>query len=780
MVPSYRSALCLVHGGGAGPAARRACASSCRATAPRPARRCWRTAAPGARACSPRRSSADTAARSSTPPRCAPRPTPSRARGYAIEDGEYRAGRARGRRAGARRRGRGRRPRSARRCPAADTLDGVAARVVAAARAELLRGRWRRSRWLSTSRRRARRPTRGAERARPPRRVARCCCASSAAARPRCASTRAARRLGPAVRSSSRTTRSPAAAGAVGRRAARAHRLRAASRCAASPAPSARRCADLRVEPLPGRRARAPPRAGRRRRRLRAGRALPDARLVVHDRRRRQGGRRRARRRRARRRAAGAGIAPGDAATRWRRSGADQVLCLGGVQALAAMAFGLCGVEPVDMLVGAGNAYVAEAKRQLFGRVGIDLLAGPTEMLVIADADADPELVAADLLGQAEHGPTSPAVLVTTSRAARRGGDRGGRPAARALADRGGRRRGVARARRGRASSRTARRRSRVADRRAPEHLEVQAEDPALVRSSGCATTARCSSATRRRSPTATRRSARTTCCRPAGAARYTGGLWVGKFLKTVTYQRADGGGHAPRRARPSAAISRRRGVRRPRDHGRACGSSAAGSGGARDGRRSTGAGCAVVTGRRPAGSAARARARCARGRRRTSGLRRPLARRALRRARGRDRGGRRPGARAAVRRHRRRGVRERRSRRSPPPDVLVTCAGRQPARSRSSTSRRGDLDVVAGGSTCAARSCAAQAAARRMVGRRPRRRDRARDARRWATSARRARTAYCAAKHARRGAHEGDGASSSRRTGSASTRSRRRSSRRR
>src|SRR5919107_852513 len=98
-----------------------------------------------------------------------------------------------------------------------------------------------------------------------------------------------------------------------------------------------------------------------------------------------------------------------------RASGADQVLCLGGVQGLAALAFGLCGVEPVDLLVGAGNAYVAEAKRQLFGRVGIDLLAGPTEILVIADETADPHLVAADLLGQAEHGPTSPAILISTS-----------------------------------------------------------------------------------------------------------------------------------------------------------------------------------------------------------------------------------------------------------------------------------------------------------------------------------------------------------------------------
>ena len=89
-------------------------------------------------------------------------------------------------------------------------------------------------------------------------------------------------------------------------------------------------------------------------------------------------------------------------------SGADQIVCLGGVQALAAMAFGLDELEPVDMIVGAGNAYVAEAKRQLFGRVGIDLLAGPTEILVLADEGADPELVAADLLGQAEHGPRRP------------------------------------------------------------------------------------------------------------------------------------------------------------------------------------------------------------------------------------------------------------------------------------------------------------------------------------------------------------------------------------
>lgn len=97
-------------------------------------------------------------------------------------------------------------------------------------------------------------------------------------------------------------------------------------------------------------------------------------------------------------------------------AGVDRLFALGGVQALAAMAFGLLGDQPIDVLVGAGNAYVAEAKRQLYGRVGIDLLAGPSEVAAIADETADPRLVAADLLAQAEHGPQSPASLVTTSR----------------------------------------------------------------------------------------------------------------------------------------------------------------------------------------------------------------------------------------------------------------------------------------------------------------------------------------------------------------------------
>ena len=96
-------------------------------------------------------------------------------------------------------------------------------------------------------------------------------------------------------------------------------------------------------------------------------------------------------------------------------AGADEIYCVGGVQAVAAMALGTESIAAVDMIVGPGNAYVAEAKRQLFGRIGIDLLAGPTETLVIADESVDGELCAADLLGQAEHGPNSPAILLTNS-----------------------------------------------------------------------------------------------------------------------------------------------------------------------------------------------------------------------------------------------------------------------------------------------------------------------------------------------------------------------------
>jgi len=110
------------------------------------------------------------------------------------------------------------------------------------------------------------------------------------------------------------------------------------------------------------------------------------------------------------------GEIPAETVTAMHLAGADEIYLLGGIQAVASMAIGTEFVDPVDFIVGPGNAFVAEAKRLLFGRVGIDLLAGPTETLVIADDTVDAEMCATDLLGQAEHGPTSPAVLLTTSR----------------------------------------------------------------------------------------------------------------------------------------------------------------------------------------------------------------------------------------------------------------------------------------------------------------------------------------------------------------------------
>lgn len=110
------------------------------------------------------------------------------------------------------------------------------------------------------------------------------------------------------------------------------------------------------------------------------------------------------------------GGGPNDAiVTAMHFAGADEIYCLGGIQAVGAMALGTETIDPVDMLVGPGNAFVAEAKRQLYGRVGIDLFAGPTETLIIADDSCDGEMAATDLLGQAEHGPNSPAILLTTS-----------------------------------------------------------------------------------------------------------------------------------------------------------------------------------------------------------------------------------------------------------------------------------------------------------------------------------------------------------------------------
>lgn len=223
-------------------------------------------------------------------------------------------------------------------------------------------------------------------------------------------------------------------------------------------------------------------------------------------------------------------------------SGADRILCLGGVQALAAVSFGYEEVDPVDMIVGAGNAYVAEAKRQLFGTVGIDLLAGPTEIAIIADDSADPHLLAADLLGQAEHGPTSPAVLITSSREVGEETvnevDRwleGGWPT-KEMAGRAWRDRGEV------IVCESDEEMVRVSDDVATEHLEVQVRDPDwfLERLTNYGSLFLGEHSTVAYSDKAIG----TNHVLPTNkAARYTGGLWVGKFTKTVTYQKvtADG-----------------------------------------------------------------------------------------------------------------------------------------------------------------------------------------------------------------------------------------------
>ena len=216
--------------------------------------------------------------------------------------------------------------------------------------------------------------------------------------------------------------------------------------------------------------------------------------------------------------------------------GADDIFVLGGVQAGAAMALGTQTIAPVDMIVGPGNAYVAEAKRQLFGRVGIDLLAGPTETLIIADDSVDAEICATDLLGQAEHGPTSPAILLTNSeklaRATMQEVERllailpTADAARRAFADFGEV-----------IVCDDEDEMVREADRIASEHVQVMTRNPnyfldRMVNYGSLFLGPRTNVAygdkvigTNHTLPT-------------RKAARYTGGLWVGKFLKTCTYQR--------------------------------------------------------------------------------------------------------------------------------------------------------------------------------------------------------------------------------------------------
>ena len=215
--------------------------------------------------------------------------------------------------------------------------------------------------------------------------------------------------------------------------------------------------------------------------------------------------------------------------------GADEIYVLGGVQAVAAMGLGTATIAPVDMLVGPGNAYVAEAKRQLFGRVGIDLLAGPTEILVIADETSDVEMIATDLLGQAEHGPTSPAICVTTSKAIAAALPAEIERQLKVLptADVAG----VAWRDYGEIILVESPEEAVVeADRIAAEHVEVLTRGPRYflehMKNYGALFLGPQTNVSYGDKVIGTNHTLPT-----VGAARYTGGLWVGKFLKTCTYQ---------------------------------------------------------------------------------------------------------------------------------------------------------------------------------------------------------------------------------------------------
>jgi sulfopropanediol 3-dehydrogenase len=217
-------------------------------------------------------------------------------------------------------------------------------------------------------------------------------------------------------------------------------------------------------------------------------------------------------------------------------AGADEIYCLGGIQAIGAMALGTQSIAPVDMLVGPGNAFVAEAKRQLFGRVGIDLFAGPTETLVIADETVDGEICATDLLGQAEHGPDSPAILLTTSEKLAR--DTMAQierllqilptaPIARQAWETHGAVIVVD----------SEEEMVQVADRLASEHVQVMTRDPDYflqnMRNYGALFLGPRTNVAFGDKAIGTNHTLPT-----RKAARYTGGLWVGKFLKTCTYQK--------------------------------------------------------------------------------------------------------------------------------------------------------------------------------------------------------------------------------------------------
>ena len=219
-----------------------------------------------------------------------------------------------------------------------------------------------------------------------------------------------------------------------------------------------------------------------------------------------------------------------------KQAGADRIFVLGGVQALALMAYGMGVVPPADMLCGAGNRFVAEAKRQLFGQCGLDLLAGPTEIAVIADDSADPALVACDLLGQAEHDPNSGQILVCLSEPFAR----------RALAELERQLEvlptkdiaGVSWRDNGRVVVAESREEAiAVSDDWAPEHLELHVDDVdyyhGRLRNYGSLFIGEQTTVAYGDKAIGTNHILPT-----GGSARYTGGVWVGKFLKTVTYQK--------------------------------------------------------------------------------------------------------------------------------------------------------------------------------------------------------------------------------------------------
>ncbi|HVZ07057.1 histidinol dehydrogenase [Rhodopila sp.] len=229
------------------------------------------------------------------------------------------------------------------------------------------------------------------------------------------------------------------------------------------------------------------------------------------------------------------GVPPAATIAAMHMAGADEIYVLGGIQAVAAMGIGTETIAPVDMLVGPGNAFVAEAKRQLYGRVGIDLFAGPTETLIIADDTADVEMCATDLLGQAEHGPTSPAVLLTSSQRIAEGiqAEIERQLAVLPTADIAG----VAWRDYGQVIlCDTDDELLSEADRIASEHVQVLTREPRWfldrMTNYGALFLGKETNVAYGDKVIGTNHTLPT-----KRAARYTGGLWVGKFLKTVTYQ---------------------------------------------------------------------------------------------------------------------------------------------------------------------------------------------------------------------------------------------------